>query len=317
MSHSTMPDLVAIVGPTGSGKTAVAVELARHLPAEVISADSRQVRAGMRIGTAAPSDDELAAVPHHLVGVVEPDAPYTLVDWLRDARAAFEMIRGRGRLPLLVGGTGQYVRALLEGWEVPEVPPNEMLRADLERVANEEGPGALHVQLAELDPESAKRIDPRNVRRVIRALEVIEATGRPIPPLEEGGPGFTWRCFGLYWPRDALYEHVDRRVESMFDQGLVAETRDLVERHGRSFYALRAIGYEEALRVIDGEWTGAEAIERAQRATHRLIRTQANWFPEDDSRIEWVDGRDPHAAAQAIRAALGTGSPASDAGSGD
>jgi tRNA dimethylallyltransferase len=305
MPRVERPDLIAIVGPTGSGKTAVAVALARHLDVEVVSADSRQVRAEMHIGTAAPTDAERSAVRHHLVGVVAPDEPYTLVDWLRAARAAIEEIRQRGRVPLLVGGTGQYVRALLDGWVVPEVPPDHELRGALERLAAEQGREALHERLAAVDPASAARIDARNVRRVIRALEVIEATGRPIPPLEEREAAFTWRCFGLHWRREALYDRVDRRVEVMFAEGLVEETRTLVDRHGRAFRALRTIGYEEALGVIDGAWSVEEAIERARLATHRLVRTQANWFAAGDPRIEWIDGRDAEAAALVIAAAVG------------
>lgn len=304
MSESRPPDLVAIVGPTGSGKTSVAVEVARHVDVEVISADSRQVRAGMRIGTAAPTDAELAAVPHHLVGVVEPDEPYTLVDWLQGAREAMASIRGRGRLPLLVGGTGQYVRALLEGWAVPHVPPDDALRREFTEIAEREGPTALHARLAAVDPASARRIDPRNVRRVIRALEIVEATGEPVPPLEARDPGFTWRCFGLRWSREEIYQRVDRRVEGMFEQGLIEETRQLVDRYGRAFRALRTIGYEEALGVIDGRWTVDEAIRRAQLATHRLVRTQASWFPGDAAWIEWVDGHDIEAAADAVVTAV-------------
>ncbi len=301
------PALLAIVGPTGSGKTAVAVELSRHLDVEVISADSRQVRRGMRIGTAAPTDQEMAAVPHHLVGVVEPDAQYTLVDWLRGARAAIASVRERDRLPLLVGGTGQYVRALLEGWTVPEVPPNEGLRAELERLAEQQGIHALHEHLASRDPDSAARIDARNVRRVIRALEVIEATGEPVRRLGPASPGFRWRCFGLRWPRTELYQRIDERVVAMFDQGLLDETRELVERYGRAFRALRTIGYQEALGVVDGRYSIEEAIERAQLATHRLVRTQANWFPDGASWIEWVDGRDARSAALTIAAAVEKG----------
>ncbi|MBM4416305.1 MAG: tRNA (adenosine(37)-N6)-dimethylallyltransferase MiaA, partial [Chloroflexi bacterium] len=167
--------LVAIVGPTAAGKTAAALAVARRLPVEVVSADSRQVRAGMRIGTAAPTEAELAAVPHHLVGCVAPDAPWTLADFLREARTALAAIWARGRLPLLVGGTGQYVWALLEGWQPPAVPPDPALRAALEREAAGAGVGALHARLAALDAGAAARVDARNPRRVIRALEVALA----------------------------------------------------------------------------------------------------------------------------------------------
>lgn len=298
--------MVALVGPTASGKTAVAVAASRRVALEVISADSRQVRAGMVIGTAAPTAAELAAAPHHLVGMVAPDAPWSLPDWLREARAAIEGAWVRDRLPLVVGGTGQYVWALLEGWEVPEVPPDEALRARLEAYAAEHGVSALHARLAAADPASAARIDPQNVRRVVRAIEIVEVTGRPVPPLTPRDPGFTWAVVGLRWPREALHTRADARVEAMFAAGLVEEARGVVGRHGRGYPALDSIGYREALAVLDGECDEAEAVRRTKIATHRLIRMQAAWFRQDDPRIAWVDGRDLDAAVDAIeRAARG------------
>ena len=176
------PRVVAIVGPTASGKTAVALAAAQRIAVEVVSADSRQVRAGMQIGTAMPTAEELAQVRHHLVGVVAPDATWNLQRWLADAKKTIAAIHERSAVPLVVGGTGQYVWALLEGWNVPSVEPAPEARAALERQAEAgEGP-ALHARLADLDPASAARIDPRNVRRVIRALEIIESTGAPVTP---------------------------------------------------------------------------------------------------------------------------------------
>lgn len=292
--------VIAIVGPTAAGKTRVAVEVARRVPAEVISADSRQVRRGMVIGTAAPTLGELAAVSHHLVAVTKPDAMWNLNDWLERARALVGEIHERGAVPLVVGGTGQYIWALLEGWDVPSVPPQPELRARLEaRAAAGEG-APLHEELRAVDPASAERIDPRNSRRVIRALEIVEATGRPVPPLDPRDPGFDWHVIGLRWSREEIHERADRRVVAMFEEGLIDEVRDLVERCGRDFDALRSIGYREALAVIEGNLTVEEAIERTRIETHRLIRMQANWFREDDPRIQWVDGDDLDAVVDAV-----------------
>lgn len=296
--------LVALLGATASGKTAVAVDLAARLPVEVVSADSRQIRRGMRIGTAAPTEDEQAAVPHHLIEIVEPDAPWTLVDWLERARAALEDIWDRGKLPLLLAGTGHYAWALLEGHSVPRVAPNPELRADLEAFAAAEGDAALHARLEAVDPASATRIEASNVRRVIRALEIIDGTGEPVPPLRSEPPDFSWNAVGLRWPRAELYARADERAAAMYDDGLVEETRALVAAHGNEFEALRSIGYAEALHVLDGSWTPAEALERTRTATHRLIRMQGTWFRDDDARIQWVDARDRAGVLRAIEGAV-------------
>ena len=257
----------------------------------------------MRIGTAAPSDEELAAVPHHLVGVAEPDAPWTLADFLEGAHAAIAEIHARGRLPLLAGGAGQYVWALLEGWRPPAVPPDPALRARLEAEAREHGDEALHARLAALDPPSAERIDRRNRRRLIRALEIIEATGEPIAPLPRVAPPWPWRAVGLRWSRSALFRRADERAARMYAAGLVEETRALVARRGEDFEALRSIGYAEALGVLRGEWTEAEAIARTQAATRRLIRRQSAWFRPADPRIAWLPGADLPGVVGAVEAA--------------
>jgi len=297
--------VLALLGPTASGKTGMAVHLARHLPVEVISADSRQIRRGMRIGTAAPTAAERAAVRHHLVEVVEPDAPWTLRDFLAGAHAAIEDVLARGRVPLLLAGTGQYAWALLEGWRTPEVEPDPARRAELEALAQAAGPLPLYDRLLRVDEASALRIGRRNARRLIRALEIVEATGRPVPELGREPPPWPWHALGLRWPRRALYARADARVGEMFAAGLVAETRALIDDHGAEFEALRSIGYAEAARVVSGEWDVAEAMKHVRRNTHRLIRMQGRWFRAEDPRIAWVAGDDPDAVLVAARRALG------------
>jgi tRNA dimethylallyltransferase len=258
----------------------------------------------MAIGTAAPTAHELAAVPHHLVGTLGPHAPWSLAAFLDAARAAIEDIRARGRIPVVVGGTAQYVWALVEGWSVPAVPANPEVRARLEDEACRVGGDALHARLATLDPASAARIDARNVRRVVRALEIIEVTGGPVPTLERSDIEGAWRVFGLDWPRGALHARADARVEAMYAAGLIEETRALIERHGPGLGALRTIGHAEAARVVAGEWTIEEAIARTKIETHRLIRMQATWFRRDDDRIIWLDGSNFDAAVEAVEAAV-------------
>ncbi|MFA7296178.1 MAG: tRNA (adenosine(37)-N6)-dimethylallyltransferase MiaA [Dehalococcoidia bacterium] len=299
-----MPErrLVAIVGATASGKTAAAVAVAARLPVEVVSADSRQVRAGMVIGTAAPTPEEQAAVPHHLVGHVPPNAAYTLADFLREAREALDGIWARGHLPLLVGGTGQYVWALLEGWQPPAVAPDLVLRAELEAQLAAEGVEALFARLRDLAPLAAARLaDPHNPRRVIRAIEVALADAPP-PTVEP--PDFGWGVVGLDWPREALHARADARVEAMYAAGLVEETRGLLARYDSALPAFHTIGYAEAARVVSGEWDLPTAIERTKIATHRLIRMQATWFRGDDPRIRWVPGGDLDAVVGAVEATV-------------
>ena len=295
--------LVALLGATGTGKTAVAVDLAKRLPIEVISADSRQIRVGMHIGTAAPTPEEHAAVEHHLVAIVEPDASWTISDWLERAHTALGEVWTRGKLPLLVAGTGHYVWSLLEGRSIPKVPPNPQIRDELATFAEVNGARALHSRLETVDRTSAARIDVRNIRRVIRALEIIEVTGDVVPPLRNEPPDFTWNVVGLRWPRNELYARADARAAAMYRRGLVEETRALVAAHGDDFEALRSIGYAEALHVLDGSWTPDEALERTQTATHRLIRMQGTWFRDNDERISWIDARDRHAVLEAIERA--------------
>lgn len=282
--------LIALVGATASGKTAASVAVSSRLPVEVVSADSRQLRSEMCIGTAAPTQTELSAVPHHLVGIIAPDQQWTLADFLRCAREALEDIWGRERIPLLVGGSGQYLWSLLEGLTVPAVPPNVAFRKKLEMYATEQGRDAVHALLETRDPASARRIDPRNVRRVIRALEIIDAIGAPVPPDTRVAPDFQWKAIGIGWPREQLYKRADARVDEMYELGLVNETQALIDRYGTDFDALKSIGYAEAARILTDGWDHSSAVERTKIQTHRLIRRQSSWFRADDIRIDWHDG---------------------------
>ena len=207
--------LVVIVGPTAAGKTALSIELAEALDGEIVSADSRQIYRSMDIGTAKATPEQRARIPHHLLDVVSPDAVLTLADYQRLAYAAIDAILARGRLPILVGGTGQYVRAIVEGWNIPAVAPRPELRAELEAKAQVEGASSLHGRLAQLDPVAASLIDYRNVRRVIRALEVCLATGRPISELQrKSAPAYRIKQIGVTRPRPELYARIDARVKA-------------------------------------------------------------------------------------------------------
>jgi tRNA dimethylallyltransferase len=282
--------LIAIVGPTASGKTRLAVELAElRTGFEAINADSRQVYRHMDIGTAKPTAAEQAALPHHLIDVVDPDEPFGLATWLGLANEALRAVWERGGIPVLVGGTGQYVWALLEGWRVPEVPPQDSLRRQLEG----RRPQELLAELRRIDPESHEFIQPQNVRRVIRALEVFHATGKPFSYWRtKEPPAFEWLALGLRLSREELYARIDARVSAMIASGFVDEVRRLREMgYGRELPAMSGIGYGEMCAYLDGEITLQEAVARTKIGTHRLARHQNAWFKAGDQRIHWLDGQ--------------------------
>ena len=281
------PKLIAIVGPTASGKTARAIDLAARLGVlcEAINADSRQVYRQMDIGTAKPTPEERVALPHQLIDIVYPDEQFGLATWLDLANEALESAWGRGRLPLLVGGTGQYVWALLEGWRVPKVPAHAELRRELEQRPPED----LLAELHRVDPESHEYIQPQNVRRVIRALEVYHATGRPFSDWRtKEPPSFDWLAIGVTLTREELYARIDSRVDAMFAAGFVDEVRRLRENgYARDLPPMSSIGYGEIYAHLEGEMTLAEAIKRTKTGTHRLARHQNAWFKQTDPRIGW------------------------------
>lgn len=272
--------LLVIVGPTAVGKTALSIALAQALGGEIVSADSRQIYRGMDIGTAKPTPAERVAVPHHLLDIVAPNEEFSLALYQAQAIAAITAIAARNRLPLLVGGTGQYLAAVLEGWQIPQVPPQPRLRATLERQAERIGATALHARLAQLDPAAAARILPTNVRRVIRALEVYAVTGQPLSAQQrKQPPPFHLRTLWLTLPPAQLYARIDARVDAMITAGLVEEVRSLVARdYGWELPAMSSLGYHEFQPYLAGEATLAQAVERLKFNTHGFARRQPNWF---------------------------------------
>ncbi|MDP6108185.1 MAG: tRNA (adenosine(37)-N6)-dimethylallyltransferase MiaA, partial [Candidatus Brocadiia bacterium] len=269
--------LLAIVGPTAAGKSALALRLALRHGGEIVSADSRQVYRLMDIGTAKPAPEELSAVPHHLIDAVDPDEPFSLAMFLEQARAAIADIAARSRLPILVGGTGQWVWALLEGWEVPAVAPDTRLRANLEERARQEGHEALYAELSRTDPAAAARIDARNVRRVVRALEIAAVGGTPPgkDTPDKTSPPFDARLIGLTLERGELYRRIDDRVDSMIERGWVGEVSGLLERgYGPELPSMSGLGYGDLARHVRGELDLDAAVELIKFGTHRFARSQ-------------------------------------------
>lgn len=295
--------LVALVGPTAVGKTEIALQLARRLDAEIISADSRLLYRGMDIGTAKPSPAELRRVPHHLINVADPNETWSLARFQAAAAESIAAVASRGKLPLLVGGTGQYLRAIVEGWTPPALPPQPALRAALEAWAAELGPAGLHARLARLDPAAAAHIDARNQRRTLRALEVTLASGRRFSAQRgQGSPPYRLLQIGLTRPRPELYARIDQRIEDMLAAGWLAEVQALLDKgYSPSLPSLSAIGYAQLAQHLQGELSLEEAIADIKRRTRLFVRRQAAWFRPTDPQIHWFNaGEDAVDAIEAV-----------------
>jgi tRNA dimethylallyltransferase len=295
------PGLIAVVGPTASGKSRLALAVARAHGGEIVSCDSLQVYRGLDVGSAKASAAERAEVPHHVIDLVDPDQDFSAADFVRHARAAIDDVTARGRLPIVAGGTGLYLRALRRG--LFEGPARDAaLRQRLEKVAERRGDAALHRMLARVDPEAAGRIPPRDRVRVVRALEVQRTTGRSLTahhrrmaPAEDGR---RWLVVGLAPPRDALRAAVEARTRAMIAGGLLEEVRGLLARYPAHLRPLRAIGYRQAVAIVRGERTVDEGLRDIVKETMRYAKRQLTWFRHQED-VRWFS--DPSAAAAAVR----------------
>ena len=297
---------IALVGPTAVGKSELALRLATHYPVEIVNGDSRQVYRYMDIGTSKPTMDERAAVPHHVYDVVDPDEGFSLADYRGHADSAMTAIGERGHTPLLVGGSGQYVWSLIEGWQLPEVPPDNAFRQEMEEWTEVHGHAALHERLARIDASAASRIQATNVRRVIRALELHRATGvQPSLLLRRrAGASKNVLVLGLSLDRIALFGRADARIDTMVRHGFPEEVRALLDKgYAPSLPAMSSIGYREMVEYVTGAADLDTTIARIRRETRRLVRRQHTWFRLSDERIMWLDAQDKIAAA-AVAAGL-------------
>jgi len=287
LEPAARPPLLVLVGLTAVGKTALSLQLAHAFNGEIISADSRLFYRGMDIGTAKPSPPEMTSIPHHMIDICNPDETVTLGAYQDETYEQIDSLTAAGKLPIVVGGTGQYVLAVVEGWGIPRVPPQPALRAALASLGGPE----LARWLRLLDPERAETLDSRNVRRVIRALEVTLVSGRPISELQtKQPPPYDICIIGLHRPRERLYQRIDARVDRMMADGLLAELQQLAAAgYHRRLPAMSGIGYRQLWAYLHGEMTLPEAVERIKFETHRFARQQSTWFRRDDPRINWFD----------------------------
>ena len=286
--------IIAVCGPTASGKTSLGINIAGAFNGEVVSCDSMQIYKGLDIGTAKPTKEEMNGVVHHLIDVVEPDAPFSCAEYVTLATEAVKDISARGKLPILCGGTGLYLDRFLCG-EMEETHADEALRASLFEYAEKEGADALHARLRAVDPESADAIHKNNVKRVVRALEIFEQTGIPKSEFDRrsqvGASPYDAMVIGLHYPRrEVLYERINRRVDMMLADGLLEETKQLKSEgvFDVNLTAAQAIGYKELLGCLDGNETLTEATENLKTATRRYAKRQLTWFTAKPY-VEWVD----------------------------
>ncbi|MBW9208586.1 tRNA (adenosine(37)-N6)-dimethylallyltransferase MiaA [Mumia sp. zg.B53] len=298
--------VVAVVGPTAAGKSDLAVALAQRIGGEIVNVDAYQVYRGMDVGTAKLPAAERGGVPHHLLDVLDVTAPATVAEFQTWAREAIEDVRARGGVAVLVGGSALYVRAVVDAFEFPGT--DEGVRARLEEELQTQGPEAMHRRLAGVDPEAARSILASNGRRIVRALEVVEITGRPFAASLPAHTAFydDLRLIGIDVPRDVLDDRIARRVDRMWEDGLVEEVRSLTERglrEGRT--ASRALGYSQVLAYLDGTMTEDEAREATVRGTRKFARKQDSWFRKDP-RIVWLPYDAPDLLERAVRVAEGS-----------
>jgi tRNA dimethylallyltransferase len=294
--------LVIILGPTAVGKTELAIHLASQFKGEIISADSTLIYRGMDIGTAKPTAEQRTQVPHHLIDVTDPDKPWSLTLYQRAANEAIKDIHSRNSLPFLVGGTGQYIRAIVEVWRIPKVKPDWQMRQVLEKWTNEIGRDGLHTRLTAIDPIAASKIEPQNLRRTIRALEVIFHSGQRFSDqrLHGKSPHYAIQI-GINLPRPVLYARIDSRIDGMLDAGLVSEVKNLLSKYSPDLPAFSAIGYREISDYLLGEITLEQALTIIKKRTRQFVRRQANWFKEDDPHIHWFQlGNDSYSEIESL-----------------
>ena len=287
------PKVIVIVGPTASGKTALAIRLAKKINGEIVSCDSMQVYKDMTIGTAKPTKEEQAEVQHYLVDIVSPDERYTVSDYRKDAKKAIEKIIANGKIPIVVGGTGLYADALIYEIEYPEIETNEAYRRKLEQRAQEEGLEELYKEAYIIDKEAMKKISPNDQKRILRVLEIYHDTGKTKTQLEaesrKNDIPYDYHIFAIDMPREILYERIEKRVDMMIKLGLIKEVEDLFKKYDKFPTAMQGIGYKEIKEYLDGNLSKAEAVEKIKKESKHYAKRQLTWFRKNKNTL-WIDG---------------------------
>jgi tRNA dimethylallyltransferase len=286
--------LVVIIGPTAVGKTKLSIALAKRLNGEIISGDSMQIYKGMDIGTAKIKPEEMEGIPHHLLDIKEPWESFSVVEFQQIARSLIHEISGRGRLPMIVGGTGLYIQSVIYDYRFSDAPSDEAYRRHLRQIAEDKGEMVLYEMLSAIDPESAARIHPRNIRRVIRALEIYHCTGKTMTEWQRGQTKkllYDVAVIGLTMKREQLYRRINERVDQMIAEGLLEEAKALYDRGIRDCQSVQAIGYKELYDYFDGRVSLEEAIERLKQNSRRYAKRQLTWF-RNQMPVQWFDMTD-------------------------
>lgn len=289
MRKNKKPRLVAIIGPTASGKSALAISIAKKFKGEIVSADSRQIYKGMDVGTAKPTKKEIATVKHHLIDIKNPNENYSAAEYKRGAIEAVDGAIERGKLPILVGGTGLYISAIVNNWEIPQIKENKKLRRKLEREIANKGLAFVFGELVKLDPEAAYIVDPKNPRRVIRALEIAILSGKKFSEQrKKGKPLYDVLEIGLNHPPKILKEKIIRRTKQMIKLGLINEIKNLIKKYGVKCKAFDAIGYREIIDYLKGKVSLEEATEQINKNTQRYAKRQMTWFKKYNPKTYWL-----------------------------
>lgn len=288
------PKVIVICGPTASGKTALSIELAKEINGEIISCDSMQIYKDMNIGTAKPTKEEMQGIKHYLLDFVSPDERYSVANFKQDAKEAIKEILSKGKIPIIVGGTGLYVDSLIYEIEYSDIKFDEQYRKKLESIANEEGIETLYKEAKRIDPQAIEKISPNDKKRILRILEIYKATGKNKTQQEiesrKKEVEYDYKIFAINWNREELYERINKRVDIMIENGLIEEVQEILEKYNKFPTAMQGLGYKEVVEYLNGQVSKEEMIEKIKMETRRYAKRQLTWFRKNKQTI-WIDGK--------------------------